>query len=109
MNRLQLYLSAGLSAAYTTDLKRITSIGAETPETSKLDFQASSVRRFDLNLLGGAGIQVDVPRGKRLFVESLFNAGVLDIDQTPERQVYNQGYIITLGIMVGLNKRKNVE
>ena len=95
LDRFQIYLSAGLALAYATDLKRITSFGIETAKTTKLDFQASEIR----------GIQAEITQGKRLFVEMLYNAGVLDIDRQADQEVYNQGYTLTLGIMMPLAKK----
>ena len=105
LDRFQIYLSAGFALAYATDLKRITSFGIETAKTTKLDFQASEIRRFDLGLEGGGGIQAEITQGKRLFVEMLYNAGVLDIDRQADQEVYNQGYTLTLGIMMPLAKK----
>ncbi len=104
LNRFQLYLSAGLAVGYATDLKRITSIGVETAKTSKLDFRASGIRRIDLNLLGGGGFQVEITNRKRLFVEMLFSAGALDIDRHSDQEVYNQGYAVTMGMMMPVGK-----
>lgn len=102
LNRFQLYLTAGVATAYATDLKRITSVGIETAKTTKLDFAASGVQRFDLNLLGGGGLQVEISNNKRLFVEMLYNSGIVDIDRHAAQEVFNQGYAISLGMMMPL-------
>lgn len=105
LSRFQLYLSAGFAIAYATDLKRITSFGIEAAQKTKLDFRASGIRRFDMGLEGGGGVQAEITQGKRLFIEMLYNAGIVDIDRHPEQEVYNQGYTLTLGIMMPLGKQ----
>lgn len=100
LNRYQLYISAGMAFGYATDFRRIQSVGAEVSQKTKLDFQAANIHRMDVSLLGGGGFQVEIADRKRLFVEALLNSGIIDIDKHSEREVYNQGYSVTLGMMM---------
>jgi hypothetical protein len=74
-------------------------------EKMNLDFADQGIRRFDVGVHLGIGVELELPRLKRMFVRLNYALGLVDID-LGEDSAYQEGVGILMGFMVPINASK---
>ncbi|MEM1322824.1 MAG: porin family protein [Bacteroidota bacterium] len=108
----RLYVLGGTHIGYALNMKSVRlSNDPDLPfrETRPLDFELTGISRWDISLMIGGGFEAYISEGRRLFVEMRFNAGIKDIDEADDVEVYNESRTFTMGMMIPLPfKRRNL-
>jgi len=87
------YFAYGLQAAV---LKQLDDFNFEK---MNLDFEEQGIRRFDIGVHLGVGLELELPRFKRMFVRVHYALGLVDID-LGDASTYQEGFGILMGLMV---------
>lgn len=74
-------------------------------EKMNLDFGTQGIRRFDIGVHLGVGVELELPRLKRMFVRLNYALGLVDTD-LGEDSAYQEGFGILMGFMVPVNASK---
>ncbi len=74
-------------------------------EKMNLDFSRQDIRRFDIGVHFGVGIELELPRLKRMFVRLNYAVGLVDTDLGDD-SAYQEGVGMMMGFMVPVNASK---
>jgi len=93
------YFAYGLKAGV---LKKLDNFNFEK---KNLDFKEQGIRRFDIGVHLGVGLELELPRLKRMFIRVNYALGLVDTD-LGEASAYQEGVGILMGLMVPVNRGK---
>ncbi len=93
------YFAYGLKAAV---LKKLDDFNFEK---MNLDFGEQGIRRFDIGVHFGVGLELELPRYKRMFVRLNYALGLVDID-LGDAATYQEGVGILMGLMMPIHGGK---
>jgi len=96
------YFAYGLKAGV---LKKLDNFNFEK---MTLDFKDQGIRRFDIGVHLGVGLELELPRLKRMFVRVNYALGLVDTD-LGDASAYQEGVGILMGLMVPVNGGKYAE
>ncbi len=74
-------------------------------EFLNLDFRRQGIRRLDIGVHLGVGLELELPRLKRMFIRLNYALGLVDTD-LGEDSAYQEGVGILMGFMVPVNAGK---
>ena len=74
-------------------------------EKTNLDFSAQGIRRVDIGVHLGVGLELELPRLKRMFVRINYALGLVDIDLGSD-SAYQEGVGVLMGFMLPVNREK---
>lgn len=93
------YLAYGLKSAILRKLDDF------NYEKINLDFKEHGIRRFDIGVHLGVGLELELPRLKRMFVRINYVLGLVDTDLGVD-SAYQEGVGILMGLMLPINRGK---
>ncbi len=96
------YFAYGLKAGV---LKKLDNFNFEK---MNLDFKEHGIRRFDIGVHLGVGVELELPRLKRMFVRVNYALGLVDTD-LGDASAYQEGVGILMGLMLPVNAGKYEE
>jgi hypothetical protein len=96
------YLGYGLKASI---LKKLDDFNFEKID---LDFEEQGIRRFDIGIHLGTGVELELPRSKRMFLRVNYALGLVDLDRG-ENSTYQEGVGVLMGLMIPIKTGKDSE
>ncbi len=94
------FIAYGLSAS---------ALDFQTGTLSHFSLQEINVSRIDFGALIGGGLDFDIAKGRRMFIDVRFNIGLKDINTTVDGETYTENNSLTMGIMFPLKFKKKEE
>jgi len=95
------YFGYGLKASI---LKRVDDFNFEKID---LDFEEQGIRRFDVGVQIGTGLELELPRSKRMFLRVNYALGLVDLDRG-STSTYQEGVGVLMGLMIPLKREKTL-
>ena len=77
-------------------------------EKIDLDFAVNGIRRFNMGVHLGVGLELELPRFKRMFVRINYDLGLVDLD-LGDTSNFQEGIGILMGLMVPIKGGKKAE
>ena len=96
------YVGYGLKASI---LKRLDDFNFEKID---LDFEEQGIRRFDFGVQFGTGLELELPRSKRMFLRVNYALGLVDLDRGTNDS-FQEGVGVLMGLMIPLKAEKKQE
>jgi outer membrane protein with beta-barrel domain len=78
----------------------------EITKYNKLDFSEHQIRRIDIGLISGIGIEKIIANKFKTKLTLRYNIGLLDIMEDKQSTFRNSGYILDMGFMIPLKREK---
>lgn len=72
--------------------------------TEKLDFKQLKIRRFDIGLNGGIGIEKYISNHCKIYAEVVYLLSLNDINGNSNNEIFNEGRVFSLGFMLPLSR-----
>lgn len=72
----------------------------------QLDFSEQQVRRFDIGILCGIGIEKTIANKFKTKLSLRYNLGLLDIMKDKQSTFRSRGYLLDMGFMIPLHQKK---
>jgi len=93
----------GPNFGYALDLKSgETNQDFNLTSYEKLDFAEHNIKRFDLGVLCGVGIEKTLANNMKTTLTVRYNLGLIDIMGDSQNTFYNRGYALDMGFMIPL-------
>lgn len=74
--------------------------------TERLDFRRTGIHRLDIGGYVGAGLEKEISRGRRIFIDIRYYLGLHNINAEGEEKIFNQGKSFALGFMIPVKSGK---
>ena len=103
------YVLGGLQPGYAVNMRVVRiSTNPDIPikETFPVDFKEAGISRMDLGLVMGGGVEAEIAKGRRIFVEMQYHFGVRDISRRTDTEVFNEGRTFNMGMLIPLRKKE---
>ena len=94
---------AGPYWAYGLD---VSAVDNDNNLKESFSFEEVGMARTDWGAALGGGVDVEIAKGRKMFIDYRYNVGLKDIALSSDIDTYNEGSSITMGIMVPLKKVK---
>lgn len=103
-NHIHLYCISGVQVNYAL---RFTAsyIEDEIFGTEKLDFKQLQIRRLDVGLNAGIGIEKYISNNCKIYAEIVYLMGFSDLDVSATNEIFNEGRVFSLGFMLPLSRK----
>ena len=105
---IRTYLLAGVQVGYGVEVN-VEYIQSEEYFSERYTFQEARLKKIDAGITIGAGIAKPISKGRQIFVDFRYYLGLVNIDQTVEREIYNEGTYLSMGFLLPIQinpKRK---
>jgi len=103
---LQIYGIAGLEAGWGHRIYYIY-IKEQSYYNGRASFQEFGLRKLDLGLSTGFGVQYTVGKGHTVFVDYQFYLGLIDLDRTDAVTIYNESQGISVGMLIPISTQNS--
>ena len=97
----------GPNFGYATGIKSAETVGnvlIDDATYHKLDFETFNIRRFDLAVTVGLGIEKTIAQKFRTSMDIRYDYGVIDVIKVPSNSYVNRGFTIEMGILIPISK-----
>lgn len=68
----------------------------------RLDFQDVRIQQLDGGVSVGGGFEAELRNQRKIFADLRYYLGILDIDESVDGEIYNEGAYVTLGFLMPL-------
>lgn len=99
----------GPNFGYGTSIKSAETIGdifVDDAKYKNLNFENYQVRRFDLALTVGFGIEQTIANKFRTSLDIRYDYGVIDILKSPDNSYVNRGFALEMGILIPIRQKQ---
>jgi len=102
---INIIVFGGPNFGYATGLKSAETVGNIMDEAifTKLNFQEYEVRRFDLALTLGLGIEKTIANKFRTSLDLRYDYGLINVLKLPFNSYVNRGFILEMGILIPIS------
>lgn len=73
--------------------------------TESIDFKQLMIRRLDVGVNAGIGIEKNISNNCKIYAEISYLLGFSDIDKRPENEIFNEGNVFSLGFILPLSRK----
>ena len=74
--------------------------------TERLDFRRMGIHRLDVGCYVGAGLEKEISRGRRIFIDIRYYLGLHNINANGQEKIFNQGKSFALGFMIPVKSKR---
>ncbi len=85
-----------LSANYLTDTGYF---------REKLSFDEAEFRPFDFGALFGVGLEKEINKNRKIFLEGRYYFGLIDLDREADRVIYPEGFYMNIGLLIPIGEK----
>ncbi|MCB0629807.1 MAG: porin family protein [Saprospiraceae bacterium] len=96
---IHLYGLFGIEVNYGLRMQA-TGVEDQTLFKEKLDFDHIQLSRLDGGVTVGGGFEAELRNFRKIFADLRYYLGILDIDQSPDGEIFQEGTYVTLGFMM---------
>jgi hypothetical protein len=96
---IQLYGLFGIEVNYGLRMQA-TGVEDQTLFKENLDFSSININRLDGGVSIGGGFEAGMRNQRKIFADLRYYLGVMDIDQSVDGEIYQEGAYVTLGFMM---------
>lgn len=103
----QVHALIGLTPAYAIDIKSISypqELG--TVRQEPISFETAHIKHFDLAASAGLDIEKTIAKGIKMVLETRYNLGLYNIEETAERTSFTESFYLTLGLLMPIKEKK---
>ncbi len=100
----QPYLTIGLQVGYGISVHS-RYIDAQQYFKEKFSFREAGLKHLDSGLTFGIGLEKSISGNRRIFADLRHYLGILNIDDAPQGEIYNQGTALSIGLLLPIRRK----
>ena len=105
LNAVSLYGLLGLKLGYGVNMAgNYVEDGLIISE--KLSFDEKYIEQFDMGLNLGVGIEREISKARKIFIDYRYYLGLYDIDREADSEIYNAGSVVNMGFLIPIGGKK---
>jgi hypothetical protein len=74
--------------------------------SEKFQFDEKNIEQFDMGLNLGFGIEREISKARKIFIDYRYYLGLYDIDKEADSEIYNAGSVVNMGFLIPIGGKK---